>query len=94
MNGECLPRCNFASVILPEPGLLEALPGLRGKATTCKETTFKEFGSRSAGHREADSGSLVDLFLSLCQFVCWCLLAQVPSCLVGELVNLAGYGHG
>lgn len=70
MNGKCLPHCNFASVIFPDPGLLEALPGPEGKGTTCKETTFKELGSRSAGHREADGGSLVDLFLSWCQFLC------------------------
>lgn len=67
MNGKCLPRCSFASVIFPEPGLLEALPGPRGKGTTCKETTSEELGSRSAGHREADGGSLRDLFLSWCQ---------------------------
>lgn len=64
MNGKCLPHCSFASVILPEPELLEALPGLGGKGTTCKETTCKELGSRSAVHREGDYGSLVDLFLS------------------------------
>lgn len=92
MNGKCLPRCSFASVIFPEPGLLEALPGQGGNGTTCKKTAFKELGSRSAGHREADGGGLVDLFLSWCQSVCWCLLGQFPSCLACELVNLAGCG--
>lgn len=94
MNGKCLPHCNFACVIFPEPGLLEALPGPGGKGTTCKETTFKERGSRSAVRREGDGGSSVDLFLSWCQFVCCFLLGQVPSCLACELVNLTGCGHG
>lgn len=94
MNRKCFPHCNFACLMFPEPGLLEALPGPEGKGTTCKETTFKELALRSAVHREGDGRSLVDLFLSWCQFVCWSLLAQVPSCLACEPVNLAGCGHG
>lgn len=80
--------------IFSDPGLLEALLRQRGKGTTCKETGFKEFGSRSARHRETDGGSSVDLFLAWSQFVCHCQLAQIPSCLACELVSFAGSGHG
>lgn len=84
----------LTSGIFSDPGLLEALPRQRWKGTTCKETRFKELGSRSAGHRETDDRSLVDLFLAWSQFVCQCHLALVPSCLACELVTFAGSGYG
>lgn len=85
---------SLTSGIFSDPGLLEALPRQRRKGTTCKETRFKEPGSRSAGHRETDGGVLVDLFLSWRQFMCWCHLALVPSCFACELVSFAGSEHG
>lgn len=84
----------LTSGIFSDPGSLEALPRQRGKGTTCKETRFKELGSGSAGHKETDGGSLVDLFLAWRQFVCQCQLALVTSCLACELVSFAGPGHG